>query len=98
MMLMIIQLLIQKKSCLGQYGKHVALAHNEVFLAVEFHFGAAIFAIEHAIAHFEYHFFVFRTSTYGKHFALQGFFCVLLSPISAINAELLSKYKNLGLS
>lgn len=58
---------------LSENSQHVALAHDEIFLAFEFDFCSAILTIEHRIAGFQDHFFVFRSVAHGKHTALQGF-------------------------
>lgn len=59
---------------LAQHGEHVALAHDDVLFAVQFHFGASVFTVEHLVAGFQYHFFVFRALSHGENFALQGLF------------------------
>lgn len=55
-------------------GENVGLTHDEIFFAVEFDFCSGIFAIEHIIALFEYHFLIFGAIANGEHGAAERFF------------------------
>ena len=50
---------MQQAAVLRDDGECIGLAHDEVFLAIEFEFGTGVFAIQHFVAYLENHGFVF---------------------------------------
>lgn len=59
---------------LSQNSQHITLTHDQIFHAVEFHFSTGIFSVEHGIAGFQYHFFVFGSVAGSQNFTLKRFF------------------------
>ncbi len=53
--------------------QHIALAHDEVLLALILQFGACIFAVEDMVAGFQHHLFVFGAGAYCQHLSAEGF-------------------------
>ncbi|CCX43770.1 putative uncharacterized protein [Prevotella sp. CAG:1031] len=54
--------------------QNIALAHDKIFIAVEFDFSACIFAVEDFVTFLKHHLFIFGTVAGCKNFAFKGFF------------------------